>query len=160
VVEIEKKIENRDRVAQSLTKAFAGGDTMRTAFTVKGGHLLQATGRDARKTLARYGAGGVGKAPLLTEALARHKGAELLASLDVISMVLRVIGKNKDLPGSSLASVAAALPGMAEMKAPFLFTLRGGATMTGEFRISLGSLDSVAKVMRGMVSPAGASPAR
>jgi hypothetical protein len=57
-----------------------------------------------------------------------------------------------------MAAVAAALPGMAEMKAPFLLTLRGGATMTGEFRIPLGSLESVAKVMRGMLAPAGAKP--
>ena len=158
VVEIEKKIETRDRMARAMTKALAGGDTVRTVLTVKGGHLIQATGRDARKMLARYGAGGAGKAPLLTTALMRHKGAEFLASLDVISMALRVLGKNKDLPGSPMAAVAAALPGMAEMKAPFLLTLRGGATMTGEFRIPLGSLEAVAKVMRGMLAPAGAKP--
>ena len=161
VVEIEKKIEARDATARSLTKAFAGGDTLRTAFTVKNGHLLQATGRDARKLLARYGAGGAGKStPLLSAGLAGAKGAEFLASLDVISMALRVLGKNKDLPGSPMASVAAALPGVATMKAPFLVTLRGGAAVTGEFRIPLGSLEGVAKVMRGMLAPgaAGSGP--
>jgi hypothetical protein len=161
VVEIEKKIENRDKTARDLAKALAGGDTVRTALTVKDGRLLQATGREARKTLAGYGASGSGKgAPLVAAALARTQGAEGMASVDVVSMVLRVLGKAKDLPGSQMVAVAAALPGMAEMKAPFLFTLRGGPSLTGDFRIPLGSLESVAKVVRGMFGPAGAGPSK
>ncbi len=161
VAEIEKKIENRDKTARDLAKALAGGDTVRTALTVKDGRLLQATGREARKTLAGYGASGSGKgAPLVAAALARTQGAEGMASVDVVSMVLRVLGKAKDLPGSQMVAVAAALPGMAGMKAPFLFTLRGGPSLTGDFRIPLGSLENVAKVVRGMFGPAGAGPSK
>jgi len=160
-VEIQKKIETRDARARALARAVAGGETMHTAFAVKDGRLLQATGQDARKRLARYGEGGLGKAaPQLGEALARNKGAEFVASLDVISMALRVFAKNKDLPGSPVADVAGALPGVAEMKAPFLFTLRGGGAVTGEFRIPLASLTSVAKVLRGMLGPTESAPGR
>jgi hypothetical protein len=160
VVEIEKKIETRDATARAMAKAFAGGDTVRTAFTVKDGRLLQATGREARKTLSRYGAeGGMKGAPLAAAALARTKGAEGVVSVDVVSMVLRALVKGKDLPGNQLAQVAVALPGMMEMKSPFLFTLRGGNSLAGDFRIPLGSLENVAKVVRGMLGPAGAGQA-
>jgi len=73
---------------------------------------------------------------------------------------LRLLSKNKDLPGSQLAMVATSLPGMMEMKAPVLFTLRGGTSLTGDFRIPLGSLENIAKVMRGMMGPVGSPPAR
>jgi hypothetical protein len=156
VIEIEKKIEYRDTAAQAMGKAFAGGDTVRTAFAVKDGRLLQATGREARKTLSRYGAGGGMKgAPLVAAALARSKGAEGMASVDVVSMVLRTLSKGKDLPGNQMATVAMAFPGIAEMKAPFLLTLHGGNSLVGDFRIPLGSLESIAKVVRAMQGGAG-----
>jgi len=74
--------------------------------------------------------------------------------VDAVSMVLRTLIKGKDLPGNQLAQVASALPGMMEMKAPFLFPLRGGNSLAGDFRIPLGSLENVAKVVRGMLGPA------
>ena len=161
VVEIEKKIEYRDTTARAMAKAFAGGDTVKTAFTVKDGRLLQATGRDARKTLARYGAeGGIKGAPLVAAALERSKGAEGMVSVDVISMVLRMLKQDKEMPGNELATMAGALPGLAEMKVPFLFTLRGGSSLVGDFHIPLGSLENAAKVVRGMLGPAGAGPSK
>jgi hypothetical protein len=69
-----------------------------------------------------------------------------------------MLGKGKELPGSQMATVVAALPGMTELRAPFWFMARGGASLTGDFRISLGSLENVAKVVRGMLSAAGAKP--
>jgi len=161
VVEIEKKIENKDAEVRAMAKAFAGGDTVKTAFTVRDGQLLQATGRDARKTLARYGVeGGTKGAPLVAAALERGKGAEGMASVDVVSMGLRMLKQGKELPGNQLATMAGALPGLAEMKAPFSFALRGGKSLTGDFRISLGSLESIAKVVRGMMGAAGAGPSK
>jgi hypothetical protein len=161
VVEIEKKIENRDKIAEAMARAIAGGDTLKSALAVKNGRLLQATGRKARKSLARYGAGGVDKgAPLVDAALARTQGAEAMASVDVVAMVLHLLGKNKNLPGNQWATMAAALPGLMEMKAPVLFALRGGKALTGDFRIPLATLENVAKVMRGMFGPAGAPSAK
>jgi hypothetical protein len=158
-LEIEKKFEQPDRQARAMAQAFAGGESLKTAYLVKNGRVLQATGRDAKKTLARYGADGSLKgAPLVAAAMARSKGSEGVLSVDVVSMLLRMLGKGKDLPGSQMAMVAAALPGMTELRAPFWFTVRGGASLTGDFRISLGSLENVAKVVRGMLNAAGAKP--
>jgi hypothetical protein len=157
VVEIEKKIENKDPTARALARAMAGGDIIRYALTVKDGRLLMVTGRDARKTISRYGSGGsLAGAPLLAATVARTKGDEMMASVDVISFVLRVLGQGKDLPGKEMAAVAGAMPGVADMTAPFTFGMRGGNSLMGEFRIPLGSLENVAKVVRGMLGPAGA----
>jgi hypothetical protein len=157
VVEIEKKIENKEPTARAVAKAMAGGDTLRYALAVKDGRLVVVTGRDARKALSRYGAdGSMAGAPLLATTLARTKGDEMMASVDVISFALRVLGQGKDLPGKEIASVAGAMPGVADMTAPFIFAMRGGNSLVGEFRIPLGSLANVAKVVRGMMGAAGA----
>ena len=161
VVEIEKKIENREPKARAMARAFAGGDTIKYALSVKDGRLLQAAGGDALKALSRYGTGGgtggsTTAAPLLSATLARTKGDEMVASVDVISFALRVLGRGKDLPGNQMAIVAGAMPGMAEMTAPFAFALRGGNSLVGELRIPLGSLESVANVVRGMLGAPGA----
>jgi hypothetical protein len=120
-----------------------------------------ASGRDARKALSRYGTpASLAGAPLLAATLARTKGDEMMASVDVISFVLRVLGQGKDLPGKEMAMVAGAMPGVSDMTAPFTFAMRGGNSLVGELRIPLGSLDNVAKVVRGILGPAGAQPSR
>jgi hypothetical protein len=156
-VAIEKKIEYRDALARSMAIAIAGGDTVKSAFMVKGGRLLQAAGRDAQKTLSRHGANASLKgAPLLAAALARTKGQELFFSADVVSTILRVLGKGgKEMPGKELAAMAGTLPGIADMKVPVVFSLHGGSSLVGDFRIPLGSLDNVAKVVREMLGSAG-----
>ena len=155
VVEIEKKIENKEPTTRAIAKAFAGGDTVKYALTVKDGHLLQASSRDAQRTLSRYGTGAsMAAAPLLAATLARTRGDEMMASVDVISFALRILGRGKDLPGNQVAIMAGATPGLAEMTAPFAFALRGGNSLVGEFRIPLGSLESVASVLRGFLGDA------
>jgi hypothetical protein len=156
MVEIDKKVENKDPMARALAKAIAGGDTIKYALSVKDGHLLQAFGRNPRELSSRYGNATSPKdAPLVAATLARTNGAEAVASIDVISFVLRLLGKGNGLPGGPIAAVAGSLPGVAEMKAPFVFTLRGGEALSGEFQIPLGSLDAVAKVVRSVLGSAG-----
>jgi hypothetical protein len=158
LLEIEKKLEQPDLSARAMAKAFAGGETMKMAMKVKDGRLVMATGRDARKTLDRYGKGArLERTSLVARALARGKGAEAILVLDAVSMVLRVLGKGKGVPGAEIAMAAAAMPGLATMKAPFVYALRGGNSLTGEFRIPLGSLENIAKVVRGMFGTAGNS---
>ncbi len=157
LVEIEKKIENKEPMARALAKAVAGGDILNYALTVKDGRLLMVTGRDARKAIARYGKGGSPTgAPLLAATLERTEGDEMMASVDVISFMLRVLGQGKGLPGKEMAMVAGALPGVADMTAPFVFAIRGGGSLVGELRIPIGSLENVAKVVQGMMGPPGA----
>jgi hypothetical protein len=157
VVEIEKKIEAFDPNARAMAVAMAGGDTIRTAFMIKDGHLLEAVGPDARKTLARYGAGrALEDSPLVAQALSMTKGDDAVASVDVVAFLLHVLGKAKELPGSQMVAVASALPGMVDMKAPFLFALRSGRAVSLDFRIPLRSLEGVAGVVRGMLGDASA----
>ena len=154
VVEIEKKIESKDPTARAVAKAMAGGDVLHYALSVKDGRLLMTMGRDAKKSLSRYGtAASMASAPLLAGTLARTKGDEMMASVDVISFVLRVLGQGKDLPGKEMAMMAGSVPGVSDMTAPFTFAMRGGSSLVGEFAIPLGSLENVAKVVRGMLSP-------
>jgi len=160
-VEIEKKIESKDPTARALAKAMAGGDVLKYALSVKDGRLLMTMGRDAKKALSRYGAASsMANAPLLAATLARTKGDEMMASVDVVSFVLRLVGQGKDLPGKEMAMMAGAMPGVSEMTAPFVFAVRGGTSLVAEFAIPLGSLDSVAKVVRGIVGPAGGAPSK
>jgi hypothetical protein len=87
-------------------------------------------------------------------ALAKSKGAEAMLSLDIVSLVLRTLGQGTGVPGAEIAMAAQIVPGLSEMKAPFLFALRGGNSLTGELRLPLGSLENIAKVVRGMLGPA------
>jgi len=159
MVEIDKKIENKDPTARALAKAIAGGDTVKFALSVKDGHLLQAFGRNPREIASRYGAATPGKdAPLVAATLARTSGAEAVASVDVISIILRLLGKGNGLPGGPIVAIAGSLPGVAEMKAPFVLTLRSGTELSGEFHIPLSSLEAVAKVMRSVLGSGGGQP--
>jgi hypothetical protein len=44
------------------------------------------------------------------------------------------------------------------MKAPFIFTLRGGEALSGEFQIPLSSLEAIAKVARSVLGSAEGQP--
>jgi hypothetical protein len=159
VVEIEMKIENSDATAQAFARAIAGGDRARYAFTVKDGRLLSAWGRTARETLGHYGtSNSLKNAPLVAATLTRNGGAEGVASVDVIAFALRLLATGNGLPGGPVAAMAGSLPGVAEMKAPFVFTLRSGNLLSGEFQIPLSSLDSIGKVVRTVLGAVAPSP--
>jgi hypothetical protein len=155
-VEIEKKIETAEPTARALAKAMAGGDSFHYVISVKDGRLVQAGGPKPKDTLALYGtASAVKDAPLVASALERTKGDEAMASVDVVSFLLRMLKQGKGLPGAELAAMASAMPGVVDMKAPLLFAVRGGNSLTAEFAIPLGSLEAVASVVR---SALGALP--
>jgi hypothetical protein len=80
-----------------------------------------------------------------------------MMAVDVVSMALQIAKKAKDVPGAREAGAAAAMPGLEEMKAPFLYTLRTGSTLSVDFRVLLGSLESIAKVVRGLFGAVGGS---
>jgi len=157
-IEIEKKIENKEPMARSFARALFGGDVVRTMIAVKDGRLLMVSGTEPRKTLARYGSGGVTGAPLLTATLAETSGDELLVSVDVVSFVRRILIQSKDLPGRDTAVMVSGMPGVAEMSAPFVVTIKGGSSLVGQLRIPLTSLDAIAKVVRGVLAVAGPTP--
>lgn len=158
-VEVEKKIQNADATARAVAKAMAGGDTIKTVITVKSGRLVQGTGQKAADLVKSYGpVAEIKNAPLVSATLAGSKGWEGVASVDVVAILLKLFGKAKELPGAQVATMAAALPGVAEMRAPFVFGLQTGATLTADFRIPLGSLDNIGKVVQTVLgAPAGAA---
>jgi hypothetical protein len=159
-VEVDKKIQNTDATARAMAKAMAGGDSVKTVVAVKSGRLVQGTGQRAAEFVSSYGpVAGVKNAPLVAATLAATKGMEGVASVDVVAILLRLFGKAKDLPGAQLATVATALPGVTEMKAPLVLELLTGRTLTVDFRIPLGSLDNIGKVVQGVLG-AGPGPAR
>ena len=157
-IEIERKVENKEPMARSFARALFGGDVAHSMIAVKDGRLLMVSGTEPRKILARYGSGGVAGAPLLMATLAETKGDEMLASIDVVSFVRRILVQSKDLPGRDAAVMASAMPGVAEMSAPFVFTIRGGSSLVGQMQVPLTSLDAVAKVVRGVLGAVGPTP--
>jgi len=157
-IEIEKKVENKEPMARSFARAIFGGDVVRSMIAVKDGRLLMASGTESRKTVARYGSGGVAGAPLLTATLAETSGDEMLAAIDVVSFVRRILVQSKELPGRDAAVMASAMPGVAEMSAPFVFTLKGGSSLVGQMQIPLSSLDAIAKVVRGVLGAVSPTP--
>jgi hypothetical protein len=157
-IEIERKVENKEPMARSLARALFGGDVAHSMIAVKDGRLLMVSGTEPRKILARYGSGGVAGAHLLMATLAETKGDEMLASIDVVSFVRRILVQSKDLPGRDAAVMASAMPGVAEMSAPFVFTIRGGSSLVGQMQVPLTSLDAVAKVVRGVLGAVGPTP--
>jgi hypothetical protein len=155
-VEVEKKIQNTDATARAVAKAMAGGDTIKTVIAIKAGRLVQATGQKAADLVKSYGpVAEIKNAPLVAAALAGSKGREGVASVDVVAVLLKLFGKAKDLPGAQVATMAAALPGVAEMRAPFVFGLQTGTTLTADFRIPLGSLDNIGKVVQSVLGSSG-----
>jgi hypothetical protein len=157
-VEIERKVENKEPMARALARALFGGDVARSMIAVKDGRLLMASGTEPRKILARYGSGGADRAPLLTATLAETKGDEMMASMDVVAFVRRILVQSKDLPGRDAAVMASAMPGVAEMAAPFVFTIKGGSSLVGQMQIPLTSLDAIANVVRGFLGAMGGAP--
>lgn len=160
-VEVDKKIQNTDATARAMAKAMAGGDTVKTVLAVKSGRLVQGTGQRAAEFVSSYGpVAATNHAPLVAATLAGTKGMEGVASVDVVAILLRLFQKAKDLPGAQLATMATALPGLAEMRAPLVLELLTGRTLTVDFRIPLGSLDNVGKVVQGVFGAGGTGPAR
>lgn len=156
-VEVDKKIQGKDATARALAKAMAGGDTVKTVIAIKEDRLVQGTGQAAREKVAAYGQpGNLHDAPIASAALAGTQGAEAMALVDVVGMIVRLASKVKGLMENPLAVMATSLPGVADMQAPFVFDLRTGEAMSAELRIPLASLDRVSRVVRGLLGgPAG-----
>jgi hypothetical protein len=76
----------------------------------------------------------------------------------VVSFVRRILIQSKDLPGRDTAVMVSGMPGVAEMSAPFVVTIKGGSSLVGQLRIPLTSLDAIAKVVRGVLAVAGPTP--
>jgi hypothetical protein len=74
-----------------------------------------------------------------------------MASIDVIALALRFLSQTKDGSAAGMANLVGALPGVADLRAPFRAALRGGGSLVGEFHIPIGSLERIAGLVKRMM---------
>ena len=135
VVEIEKTVEGKDPQAMAVLKALMGGDVARTALTVKDGRVVLAVGAKPRDILDRYGKQKpiTTAAPIVARTLLDTAGADFLGLVDVASVLTSIYGRmqmtGKDLGNMTLTGMLAAVPGLADLRAPVVLSGRGGKAL-------------------------------
>jgi hypothetical protein len=149
-VEIEDILVDRDPVVRSARRALVGGDALRYVVTVRDGRLVVQVGEapPARKP-------GPNATPILTATLTRTAGAEMLAYVDVLAF-LAAYGKNAQDPGGrQLGVMLAAVPGLIDLSAPMVFTMRGGPTPSFDFQLPQLALANIARVLKPFMGTMG-----
>ncbi len=156
LIELETPVQNRD--ARAVLKTLFGGEVIKSAVTVKKGHLVQAIGRTPRDVLATYGKPSkVGPGPIVTAALAEAQGAESAGVVDVASLVMRLLGAGEDPMVRQAALSVSLIPGVSELRVPLALDVRGGSLLSVDLRAPLGSLENIAKVVRAFMGGMGAA---
>jgi len=163
VVEIEKTIDKKDPQARAVMKAILGGDLMRTALTVKNGRVVMAIGPKPRDILNRYGQNQQAMktaAPIVARTLLDAAGADYLGLVDVVSVLGKVPSNGKEPGGQPFGGMMAAVPGLADLRAPVVLSGHGGKVPALELQVPFGSLQNVARVVSAFMGQMGATPAR
>jgi hypothetical protein len=161
VVEIEKAIERRDPQATALMKTIMGGDALHTALTVKDRRVVLAIGSKPREMLDRYGKPQESMktaAPILARSLVDTAGADFLGLVDVVSVLGKVLANSKELGGSTLGAMMAAVPGLSDLRAPLVLDGHGGSVAAIEIQVPFGSLQNIARVVSAFMGQMGATP--
>lgn len=153
--DLETQVQSHDANARAAMKALFGGEAIKSTVVVKNGHLVQAMGRTPHEVLATYGKPAKGAGHIVSGALTEAEGAELVGVMDLASMALRFIGASQEPTLRQAASATALIPGLADLRVPLAVNVRGGSMMSVELRAPLGSLDNVAKVVRGFMGAMG-----
>jgi hypothetical protein len=162
VVEIEKPIERKDSQATALMKTIMGGNAVHTALTVKDRHVVLAIGPKPSALLDRYGKpqdSMKAAAPVLARSLLDTAGADFLGSVDVVSVLGKVLANSKELGGSTLGGMMTAVPGLADLRAPVVLDGHGGSVAAMEIQVPFGSLQNIARVVSAFMGQMGATPA-
>jgi hypothetical protein len=149
--DVETVAENRDPNVRALMKGLFGGDVVKSTVAVKKGHLVQATGRTPHDVLASYGKPSKGAGPIVSGALTEVQGADLVGVVDVASLILRFVGISQDPQIRQAAAAATMVPGLSDLRLPVALSVRGGAMWSVELRAPLGSLENIAKIVRGFM---------
>jgi hypothetical protein len=161
VVETEKPLAAKDARVLSMVKAVLGGSVVHTAMTVKNGRVVFAIGRNPRELLDRYGKGpGLtgDAAPILKRTLLDTAGAHFLGAFDVASLLGKGLAQSGEPMGQQFGAMMAAVPGLAELRAPLVLSGSGGKAPAIEFQVPFGSLQNVARVVSAFMGQMGASP--
>jgi hypothetical protein len=155
-VDLETHVDSHDANARALMKGLFGGEVIKSTVAVKKGHLVHALGRTPHDVLASYGKPAKGTGSVVSGALSEAQGADVTGVVDVASLALRFIGASEDSSTRQAAAAAALIPGLADLRVPIAVSLRGGSMLSVELRAPLGSLENVAKVVRGFMGTMGA----
>ena len=162
VVEIDEPSPFDDRPSAKAARQIAlGGDTRRVAVTVKEGRLLTVQGAKPRELLGAFTRtpdGGRGRpGPLLGSALARTADANAFVYFDLPSMLVELSAGSEDPNLRQLHLMLTAIPGMAELRAPLVLTIRGRDQVEVELVASTSMLENVARVVRPFMGNMGTS---
>jgi hypothetical protein len=160
LIEVETTQSEAEPAARAVRVSLLGGDTVRNAVTVRDGRLVQVQGPNPRELLEQLGArkGDVSKAPILASTLTRYKEAEGLFYFDFMSLFSSALKGVQDPTGKQLGAMMGAVPGLVDLRAPLVVTLRGGATTGVDVQIPFQSLANVAHVVSPFVGKMGAAP--
>jgi hypothetical protein len=161
IVETEKAIETRDPQVMAVMKSILGGDVARSALTVKDGRVVLAVGAKPRELLDRYGKQQVPMktaAPIVARTLLDTASANSMGTVDVMSILSKVLANSKELAGQPLGGMMASVPGLADLHTPVVLSSRGGTVPAIELQVPFGSLQNVARVVSAFMGQMGATP--
>ncbi|HLK88430.1 MAG TPA: hypothetical protein VKZ18_00970 [Polyangia bacterium] len=156
----EPQAPDRDRIAEAARRSALGGDdTRRTAVMVKDGRLLTAQGRHPRDLLAAFARAPATATPRsggeLAAALAHTTRANDVLLFDLPAIFMTIAGSD-DPSLRQIRHLIAAVPGLAELRAPLALTLSGGADGI-ELALSAptATLENVARLVRPFMGTMG-----
>ncbi len=148
---------DENATARAARRAFWGGDTVQALVVVRDGRLLIASGRQAREVLSApplvTGAGTT--APLVTTTLARSHGADAVAYVDAMGVVVGLLKQVDDPTLRQLRNMVTAIPGALDLRAPFVFVVRSGERLTFDLSLPVESLSGIAGVARPFIGEMG-----
>ena len=158
LIEFETTSSVSDPTGRAARQALLGGDVAHNAVMVRDGRLVHVQAQDPRALLKQVGshATDLDKAPILASTLTRHKNAEGLVYFDFISLLSSTTKGIQDPSAKQLGAMLGAVPGLTELRAPVVVTLRGGATTGFDLQFPFESLANVARVVRPFVGKMGA----
>ena len=165
IVETEKAIEAKDPQFMAVMRSILGGDVAHSALTVKDGRVVLAVGAKPRELLDRYGKPQVPMktaAPIVARTLLDTASANGVGLVDVASVLTSIYGKmqmtGRDLGSMTLTGMMAAVPGLADLRAPIVLSGRAGKAPAIEFQVPFGSLQNIARVVSAFMGQMGAAP--
>jgi hypothetical protein len=158
LVEIDVQTAGLDARSRALTQAMWGGDVQRYAIAVRDARLVQAQGAKPKEILRRWDQPGRGAAPIFDGVASRTRGAEVLAFVDLMSMVGAGTKAADDPSVRQVGAMMNAVPGLAELRAPLVLAVWGGKTTAIDLQLPYQSLVNVAQVVRPFMGMMGGPP--
>jgi hypothetical protein len=166
VLEIEEPLGSADDDAatRAMRKIAFGGDTRRSAVTVKGGRLIVTQGPTARDLLpavardaaaAGAAASAPASAPILTDMLARTKGSDAIFFVDLVSALVRIAEAATDPSVRQVGVMLAAVPGLATLRMPLVLSMRSNGAVAYELTLPRASVENAVRVIRPFMGTMG-----